>query len=191
MTAAAAEEATMTTTTSSAASTTSTAPAPRVRPAVPTDLSAVERLLVESDLPLDGVRDAFATFVVAESGDDVIGVAGLEPCGDDALLRSVAVHSAWRSHGIGRALVTRVISDAEARGLRALYLLTTTAERYFPGFGFSTVARSDVPEAVRETAEFRGACPASATVMCRACTPARPPSAAHGGATPRGSSPSV
>ena len=36
----------------------------------------------------------------------------------------------------GRALVTRMISDAEARGIHALYLLTTTAERYFPSFGF-------------------------------------------------------
>jgi N-acetylglutamate synthase-like GNAT family acetyltransferase len=71
---------------------------------------------------------------------------------------------------VGRALVTRVVSDAEARGLRALYLLTTTAERYFPSFGFRTISRDDVPAEVRATAEFRDACPASATVMCRECT---------------------
>lgn len=142
---------------------------PRVRRAAPDDLSAVERLLAESDLPLDGVRDAFASFVVADSGGEIVGVAGLEVSGDVALLRSVAVHSAWRSHGIGRALVTRVISDAEARGLRALYLLTTTAERYFPSFGFHAVAREDVPAALRRTPEFVSACPASATVMCREC----------------------
>jgi amino-acid N-acetyltransferase len=62
-----------------------------------------------------------------------------------------------------------VISDAEARGIRALYLLTTTAERYFPGFGFREIARDEVPTDVRETAEFQSACPASATVMCRMC----------------------
>jgi len=86
-------------------------------------------------------------------------------CCDNALLRSVAVADAWRSHGLGRALVTRVISDAEARGVHALYLLTTTAERYFPTFGFQTVAREDAPSDIRETSEFRTACPASATVM--------------------------
>jgi amino-acid N-acetyltransferase len=142
---------------------------PRVRPAALVDLDAIERLLVASSLPLDGVREALADFVVAEAGDDVVGVAGLEICCDNALLRSVAVAGEWRSHGLGRALVTRVISDAEARGIRALYLLTTTAEHYFPSFGFRPVAREDVPASVRETTEFSSACPASAIVMCRGC----------------------
>ena len=143
--------------------------APRVRAAAPADLGAVEGLLTASGLPLDGVRDALPTFVVAESGTDIVGVAGLEVCCNNALLRSVAVRPEWRSHGVGRALVTRVISDAESRGIHALYLLTTTADRYFPTFGFRTITRDEVPADVRETAEFREACPASATVMCRAC----------------------
>jgi amino-acid N-acetyltransferase len=146
---------------------TSTRPAPQLRAAAPSDLAAVERLLVASSLPLDGVREALASFVVAEAKGDIVGVAGLEVCCDNALLRSVAVQPEWRSHGLGRALVTRVIADAEARGLRALYLLTTTAERYFPSFGFRTISRDEVPNDLRETAEFHGACPASATVMCR------------------------
>lgn len=144
--------------------------APRVRPAIPDDLTAVEQLLRASELPLDGVRDAFSTFVVADTGHELVGVAGLEVCCNNALLRSVAVRPEWRSHGVGRALVTRVLSDAEARGVHALYLLTTTAERYFPSFGFRTISRDDVPAEVRETAEFRDACPASATVMCRECS---------------------
>jgi amino-acid N-acetyltransferase len=143
--------------------------APRVRAAAPADLTAVEALLTASGLPLDGVREALATFVVAESGADLVGVAGLEVCCENALLRSVAVRPEWRSHGVGRALVTRVISDAESRGIHALYLLTTTADRYFPTFGFRTIVRDDVPADVRETSEFREACPASATVMCREC----------------------
>jgi amino-acid N-acetyltransferase len=145
----------------------SNALAARLSPAMPTDLVAVERLLTENGLPLDGVRAALSDFVVAQVDGDVIGVAGLEVCCDNALLRSVAVADGWRAHGIGRALVARIISDAEARGIHALYLLTTTAERYFPTFGFEQVERADVPDDVRATAEFRGACPASATVMRR------------------------
>lgn len=141
---------------------------PQLRRAAAADLPAVERLLTESGLPLDGVREALPTFVVAEAGDDIVGVAGLELCCDSALLRSVAVAGDWRSHGLGRALVTRIISDAEARGIHALYLLTTTAERWFPSFGFREVARDSVPADVRATGEFRGACPASAVVMTRA-----------------------
>ena len=148
-----------------------TAAAAHVRPAVPADLPAVERLLTASSLPLDGVADALPTFVVAEAGGRLVGVAGLEVCCDNALLRSVAVDPEWRSRGLGRALVTRVISDAEARGIRALYLLTTTADRYFPTFGFARITRDEVPEDVRATEEFRGTCPASATVMRRSTPP--------------------
>jgi amino-acid N-acetyltransferase len=146
---------------------TATTKNPTLRPAKSSDLPRVERLLTESKLPLEGVKEALPTFAVAELGDDLVGVAGLEICCDDALLRSVAVHPEWRSKGVGRALVTRLIADAESRGIRALYLLTTTAEHYFPSFGFSKITREDVPDAVRETKEFTEACPASATVMSK------------------------
>lgn len=139
-----------------------------IRAAVPGDMPRVERLLTDSKLPLSGVPASLENFVVAESEGDLVGVAGLEVCCDDALLRSVAVRPEWRSRGVGRALVTRAISDAEARGIRALYLLTTTAEHYFPSFGFRKIERADVPADVRKTEEFTSACPASATVMSRA-----------------------
>jgi amino-acid N-acetyltransferase len=138
-----------------------------IRAATPADLPRVERLLEASDLPLAGVREALGDFVVADADGELVGVAGLEVCCDDALLRSVAVHPDWRSKGVGRALVTRAISDAEARGIQALYLLTTTAERYFPSFGFQKITRDEVPAAVRKTDEFTKACPASAAVMTR------------------------
>lgn len=143
------------------------APGATLRPAAAEDLAGVERLLTASGLPLDGVREALPTFTVAEANGELVGVAGLEVCCEHALLRSVAVQPEWRSHGVGRALVTRVISDAEARGIHALYLLTTTAERYFPSFGFRQVTRDAVPPDVQATKEFQGACPASATVMMR------------------------
>jgi len=138
-----------------------------IRAARPEDFPRVERLLADSELPLAGVPRSLDGFVVAESEGELVGVAGLEVCCDDALLRSVAVRPEWRSRGVGRALVTRTIADAEARGLRALYLLTTTADRYFPSFGFQKIEREDVPPDVRKTDEFTSACPASATVMSR------------------------
>ncbi len=139
-----------------------------IRGATMADLPAVERLLTDSKLPLDGVREVLNSFLVAESGGALVGVAGLEVCCEHALLRSVAVVPAWRSKGLGRELVTRIIADAESRGIKALYLLTTTAERYFPSFGFERITRDEVPADVQTTDEFRGACPASATVMRRA-----------------------
>ena len=138
-----------------------------LRPASMKDLPRVEKLLTESKLPLDGVKESLHDFVVAEAQGDIVGVAGLEICCDDALLRSVAVRPEWRSKGVGRALVNRAIAEAESRGLRALYLLTTTAEQYFPSFGFAKVDRAAIPEQVRATKEFTSACPASAVAMAR------------------------
>lgn len=142
-------------------------PGATLRPARSEDFAGIEGLLVASGLPLAGVREALPSFVIAEANETIVGVAGLEVCCNNALLRSVAVDPAWRSHGLGRALVTRVLTDAEARGIRALYLLTTTAERYFPSFGFRQITRDQVPAEVLATEEFRSACPASAIVMCR------------------------
>jgi amino-acid N-acetyltransferase len=138
-----------------------------LRPAQPADLPAIERLLIAASLPLSGVARSLPGFVVAEAGSAIVGTAAIEVCCDNALLRSVAVAPEWRSHGLGRALVTRAIAEAEARGIRALYLLTTTAEQYFPSFGFREISRNDVPEPVRLTEEFQTACPATAVVMCR------------------------
>lgn len=138
-----------------------------LRAATLADLPAIERLLTDAQLPLDGVAEAVPTFVVAEETGQLVGAAGLELCGSDALLRSVVVAPKSQSRGVGRALVTRIIAEAEARQLHALYLLTTTAERYFPAFGFERIARDAVPDPVRATDEFQTACPASATVMRR------------------------
>jgi N-acetylglutamate synthase-like GNAT family acetyltransferase len=139
-----------------------------LRAATARDLAAIEQLLTSSGLPTAGVADALRDFIVAESEDDnrVVGVVGLELCGEEyALLRSAAVEPEWRGTGLGRRLVTHVIADAESRGIKALYLLTTTAERCFPSFGFVPTRRDVVPDAIKQSVEFREACPATATVM--------------------------
>jgi len=145
---------------------------PTLRLAQTADLPAIESLLTASHLPLAGVAESLPGFVVAEANGQIVGTAALETCCDNALLRSVAVAPGWRSRGLGRALVTRVIANAEANGVRALYLLTTTAEHYFPSFGFQQITRGEVPADIRDTEEFATACPESAVVMCRHCATA-------------------
>lgn len=139
----------------------------RVRPALPNDMQAVEALLTKTNLPVEGVKDSIATFVVAESEGRVVGVGGVEQCGDFGLLRSVAVDPLVRGLGVGAAVTKWLIADSEASGLRARYLLTTAAEKYFPSFGFNKAPRDSVPPEIRQTAEFKDLCPASATVMRR------------------------
>ena len=138
-----------------------------VRPATPNDWDAIAGLLVASNLPLDGAREHVSDFVVAYRDDRLVGCAAVERYRSAGLLRSVAVAVSERGKGTGAALVDHCISAARGGGLDTLVLLTTTAERYFPRFAFEVIERDAVPDAVRDSAEFRGACPASATVMRR------------------------
>jgi amino-acid N-acetyltransferase len=143
---------------------------PMLRPAKRADLPPVERLLIAAALPTVGVADALHDFVVADAGSEIVGVAGLEVCLENGLLRSLAVARSWQGQGLARALVARVTTIAEQRRLIALYLLTTTAADYFPRLGFTVLTRDRVPADIAGTEEFRSACPSSATVMVRPIT---------------------
>jgi N-acetylglutamate synthase-like GNAT family acetyltransferase/SAM-dependent methyltransferase len=143
-----------------------------IRPATTDDLPGVIALLEASSLPTVGVAEALRGFLVAEREGTIIGSVGIETCCEQyALLRSTAVSDDWRGRGLGRRLVESAIAAAEAKGVEALYLLTTTAESYFPSFGFERIRRDDVPAPIRATDEFRSACPASATVMTLSLEP--------------------
>ena len=139
----------------------------KIRKATNRDLDAVEGLLSANDLPLDGVKENLSGFIVAEEGGRVIGTVGLERFGSVALLRSAVVSEGRRGGGVGRRLVEHILDYAESDGIEELFLLTTTAEDYFPRFGFTRTTRSAVPPAVKASAEFRGACPDTALVMTR------------------------
>ena len=136
-----------------------------VRQARDGDLPAVRELLQDAGLPIDGVADWLPHFRLAEHEGEIVAVAGLEMYGPSALLRSVAVRPDWRGSGVGRLLVDDLLSDAKSRGTHDVFLLTTTAEHYFPRLGFTCIRREDVPERVRASVEFTSACPASAVVM--------------------------
>jgi amino-acid N-acetyltransferase len=142
-----------------------------IEPANHADTAAILTLLQRSDLPTAGLADHVANAVVARAHDAVIGCAALEMYGDDALLRSVAVESSQRGTGLGHRLTEAAIARAAESGVQTLYLLTTTAERFFPRFGFTVIDRSQVPPGVSRSIEFTSACPASAIVMRRRLNP--------------------
>jgi N-acetylglutamate synthase-like GNAT family acetyltransferase len=140
-------------------------PADEIREATADDWPAIEQLLTESALPLDGAREHVHGFVVATDDGAVAGCAALERHGTSALLRSVAVARSRRGEGLGERLVRRLIAIAQRDGIDPLVLLTTTASDWFPRFGFRNASTEEVPAALTASAEFRGACPASAVVM--------------------------
>lgn len=139
----------------------------RIEPATREDAGALLALMERAHLPTDGLSDHLDAALVARDGDRIVGSAAIEIYADGGLLRSVAVDADRRGTGLGARLTAAAIEDAERRALPALYLLTTTAEQFFPRFGFERIAREDVPSSVQASIEFRGACPASAIVMLK------------------------
>jgi len=145
---------------------------PTCRAADDRDWLAIAALLDAAALPRAGAREHLTTFVVAERDGQLLGTAGLEIYGDTALLRSVVVTADARRAGIARRLVEYLVQAAATHGITALYLLTTTAAGFFARLDFTRVPRASAPLALQASAEFQGACPASAELMCRRLKPA-------------------
>ena len=140
-------------------------PPAQIRPAAASNLPGILQLLRARGLPIDGAAEHVNDFLVAVDGPDVLGSIGLERYGPVGLLRSLVVAERAASHGLGAQLVQALLVRARASGVEELHLLTTTAETYFPRFGFRVVSRSNLPDALGASAELRGACPASAVAM--------------------------
>jgi amino-acid N-acetyltransferase len=135
--------------------------------AAPADGPAILQLVTGCSLPTDDLLRHLDTALVARAQDRVVGSAALEVYSDGALLRSVAVDAAFRGTGLGHRLTQSALELARTLKVPAVYLLTTTAERFFPKLGFRRIERHDVPETVRESVEFRSACPSTAVAMWR------------------------
>ncbi len=106
-------------------------------------------------------------FLLARDGDALVGVIGLEPYGRVGLLRSLAVAETERGRGLGIELTRALEQHARDLGVVDLYLLTTTAERFFGKLGYRVVARADVPAAIQGTTEYRDICPSSSVCMVK------------------------
>ena len=142
-------------------------PACTIRSAEPNDQRAIEMLLKAAQLRSDNIAPYLADFFVAEDAGNIVGAIGLECHGEYGMLRSLVVQRSQRGRGIGGALTLRLLETAEARELRAIFLLATTAVTFFPRFGFVDIPREQVPEEVQSSRDFVDTTPASAVVMRR------------------------
>ena len=141
---------------------------PTLRQAREGDLDHVRRSLLACELPVDDLSAAkLERFLLAEDGDEIVGLIGLELFGTTGLLRSLVVEKRARSRGLGGKLVGALEAAAQAAGVTDLWLLTIDAERFFERHGYEIVARRDVPEAIRQTEEFGELCPDSAFLMTK------------------------
>ena len=92
----------------------------------------------------DGVEWPAAGYLIAWLGNGAVGLAGIEPKLDAALIRSVWVRESMRRRGIGSALFTAARKAAQARGVRHLYMLGGETTDSLNRFGFQQVAIDDL-----------------------------------------------
>ena len=132
-------------------------------------LRAAVALLEPAGLPATDLTEAHLEhFFYCGPRESPSGLIGLEIDGTNALLRSLLVASAARGAGLGSALVGYAERYARAQGVRAMYLLTTTAEGFFTRMGYARIARGSVVRAIQATREFSELCPASSALMAKA-----------------------
>ncbi len=136
-----------------------------IRKAQKSDLQEISSLLKNNDLPDSDISEHMENFIVVCNDDTIFGCIGMEKYGKIALLRSLAVSEDHRGKGYGKLLTESMLDSAQKSGITFLYLLTTTADKFFAKYGFITVARNDVDDAIKNTAEYKYLCPDSAIVM--------------------------
>ena len=132
------------------------------------DLAKIQALLKSCHLPYaDLTPQHLEHFLAYKEDRSIVGVVGLEVNGESVLLRSLAVHPDYRGQGIGNRLVEKIEAYAVEMGVKALYLLTTTAAEYFAGRDYQKIERGEAPQEIQATQEFASICPDSAVCMCK------------------------
>ena len=126
-----------------------------IRHAALEDLSPIAELLAQNALPYTDLIQSKVELIVAYDQDMMMGCAGLQRYGQDALLRSVA----------GSILFDEVKVIAKTTGIDRIHLLTETAQDYWAAKGFKKTERSMAPENISSSSEFGNLCPSSAIYM--------------------------
>jgi GNAT superfamily N-acetyltransferase len=114
------------------------------------DFALLQAMLARGGLTTDGIEWPAACYLAAYFGYDAIGVIGVEPKIDAALIRSLYVDESMRRRGIGAALVAAARKAAHTRGARHLYLFSTEAGEFFQRHGFAVVPVADVVAVLRD-----------------------------------------
>jgi amino-acid N-acetyltransferase len=130
--------------------------------------STAMALLEAQGLPVSDITDEhLEQFFFIGSDGSLTGLVGVQIYGTDALLRSLVVAQAARTQGVGASLVQHAEDHAASHDVDAMYLLTTTAERFFERRGYRRVDRIQAPRAIQSTPEFASLCPESSAFMIK------------------------
>jgi GNAT superfamily N-acetyltransferase len=115
------------------------------------DLARVRAMLEGGGMATDDIDWPSACYLVAFDGDEAVGVVGVEPILNSALMRSLYVTESRRRAGVGRQLVAAARKAAHTRGARTLYVFGTGAEPFVRRLGFEPAAANQLTAALRGT----------------------------------------
>ncbi len=112
------------------------------------DTARVAAMLESAGMMTHGTDWPPACYIGAFFGDELVGMVGIEPRLDAALIRSLYVAETMRKRGIGGQLMAAARKAAHTRGARHLYLFSTDAGGFFRRFGFEQVPVTAVVDAL-------------------------------------------
>ena len=128
---------------------------PVLRLARPEDVDAITQLINSVTLPAIEVSDWLSGFWVLEDAGTLVGCAGIERYGAEALVRSVVVAEALRGSGEGVRMTERALAFARDDGARRCYLFTMTAAEFFSRFGFDRCRLDDFEPAAQKSWQWQ------------------------------------
>lgn len=136
-----------------------------IRPARTSDIPQIKEIcepLIQQRILLGKelveLYESVQEFVVAESEGRVVGFGALHVMWRDlAEVRTLAIHSDYRHHGIGAALLRELLERAKLLGTNRVFCLTFETE-FFASHGFVEISNTPVDletygELVRSTDE--------------------------------------
>ncbi len=129
------------------------------------DIKEITGLLNDNKLPTTDIKEDAVQLFVGLFNNKIIGTVGLERYNQVGLLRSLAVEEAFKNQKVGTMLMDWLFDFCVNEKINELYLLTTTAEKYFLKLGFQRIDRNTVPDPINKTREFKDICPASGVAM--------------------------
>jgi amino-acid N-acetyltransferase len=136
-----------------------------IQQATEKDLDAIKKLLDDNNLPTTDIHQDNIQLFIGLIDDKIMSVIGLEKYKNVGLLRSLAVTDLFKNQQVGSRLIRHIVDLCASEHIDKIYLLTTTAEKYFVKFGFTKIERMEAPDILKQTREFKDICPVSAVLM--------------------------
>jgi N-acetylglutamate synthase-like GNAT family acetyltransferase len=119
-----------------------------IRMATEQDLTNLVAFLEKANLGTEGLAETVEYFLVMEDGNGRLrATLGVEPFGDNGLLRSLVVSAGTTENDI-LMLFEQILRLAKEKELSHLFLATNKAGSvpFFEMLGFSTVEENELPE---------------------------------------------